>query len=136
MCVWAPPPAKFGRKSYVRFAKPIAWQTGEVVKIAEQYSAFWAIIARRSGRRRGWTDTHLSNQFCYATAMDQTARLSPLDVEAARKRRIAAIRLQEIEGNPLSAEDVAMFEMFEREAWPHERRRAYILAHAVPLAAE
>ncbi|MEI9885461.1 MAG: hypothetical protein WDN08_03015 [Rhizomicrobium sp.] len=46
------------------------------------------------------------------------------------------MRLQEIEGNPLSPEDVAMFEMFEREAWPHERRRAYILAKARPLAAE
>ena len=30
-----------------------------------------------------------------------------------------------------------MFEMFEREAWPHARRRAYILnRRAVPLAAE
>lgn len=58
------------------------------------------------------------------------------DVADARKRRLAAMRLQEIEGNPLSAEDVAMFEMFEREAWTHEQRRAYILAHARPLAAE
>jgi hypothetical protein len=46
------------------------------------------------------------------------------------------MRLQEIEGNPLSADEVAMFEMFEREAWPHERRRAYILAKAGLLAAE
>ena len=38
------------------------------------------------------------------------------------------MRLQEIEGNPLSAEDIAMFEMFEREAWTHERCRAFILA--------
>ena len=68
--------------------------------------------------------------------MSETARLTPSEVEAARKRRLAAMRLQEIEGNPLSAEDVAMFEMFEREAWSHERRRAYILARAVPLAAE
>ena len=62
--------------------------------------------------------------------------LSPSQVEAARKRRHAAMRLQEIEGNPLSTDDVAMFEMFEREAWGHEQRRAYILAHVVPLAAE
>jgi hypothetical protein len=68
--------------------------------------------------------------------MSQTARLSPSDVEAARKRRLAAMRMQEIEGNPLSAEDVAMFEMFEREAWTHEQRRAYILAQVVNLAAE
>jgi len=46
------------------------------------------------------------------------------------------MRLQEIEGNPLSPDQVAMFEMFEAEAWSHERRRAYILAKAAPLAAE
>ena len=62
--------------------------------------------------------------------------LSPSDVAQTRKRRLAAMRLQEIEGNPLSADQVAMFEMFEREAWPHERRRAYIIAKARPLAAE
>jgi len=54
----------------------------------------------------------------------------------ARKRRLAAMHLQEIEGNPLSAEDIVMFEMFEREAWTHDRRRAYILAQVLPLAAE
>lgn len=58
------------------------------------------------------------------------------DVAIARKRRLGAMRLQEIEGNPLSVEDVAMFEMFEREGWTHEQRRAYILAQAQPLAAE
>ena len=46
------------------------------------------------------------------------------------------MRLLEIEGNPLSPDQVAMFEMFEREAWTHERRRAYISAKGVPLAAE
>ena len=46
------------------------------------------------------------------------------------------MRLQEIEGNPLTPDEVRMFEMFEREAWPHEKRRAYILAKAKPLAAE
>jgi hypothetical protein len=53
-----------------------------------------------------------------------------------RQRRLAAMRLQEIEGNPLSADQIAMFEMFEREGWSHERRRAYILAKSRPLAAE
>lgn len=67
--------------------------------------------------------------------MSETVRLSPSEVEAARKRRLVAMRLQEIAGNPLSADDVAMFEMFEREAWSHERRRAYILAKVAPLAA-
>ena len=50
--------------------------------------------------------------------------LPTVDLAAARNRRLVATRLQEIEGNPLSAEDIATFEMFEREAWPHERRRA------------
>ncbi len=68
--------------------------------------------------------------------MNEPPRLSPSEVELARNRRLVAMRLQEIEGNPLSADDVAMFEMFEREAWSHERRRAYILAQAVVLAAE
>ena len=54
--------------------------------------------------------------------------LTPDEVEAARKRRLEAMRMQEIEGNPLSPEQVAMFEMFERERWPHARREAYILA--------
>jgi hypothetical protein len=68
--------------------------------------------------------------------MNDVPRLSPCEVAQARERRLAAMRLQEIEGNPLSAEQVAMFEMFEREAWPHDRRRAYLLAKAMPLAAE
>jgi hypothetical protein len=57
-------------------------------------------------------------------------RLSPDEIAAARERRLEAMHLQEIEGNPLDAEDIAMFEMFEREGWNHERRRAYILARA------
>jgi hypothetical protein len=57
-------------------------------------------------------------------------RLSPEQIAAARERRLEAMHLQEIEGNPLDAEDIAMFEMFEREGWDHERRRAYILAQA------
>lgn len=63
-------------------------------------------------------------------------RLSPDQVEQARLRRLAAMRLHEIEGNPLSADQIAMFEMFEREAWPHDRRLAYIRVKALPLAAE
>lgn len=62
--------------------------------------------------------------------------LSPVEIDQAHRRRIEAMRLQEIENNPLSADDVAMFEMFEREAWPHDRRLAYILAAVAPLAAE
>ena len=58
------------------------------------------------------------------------------DDPGERKRRLAAVRMQEIENNPLTAEEVAMFEMFEREKWTHEQRRAHILALARPLAAE
>ena len=64
------------------------------------------------------------------------ARLSATDVDQARRRRLGAMRLQEIEGNPLSSDDIAMFEMFEREAWSHDRRLAYILAAVAPLPAE
>ncbi|HTW68530.1 MAG TPA: hypothetical protein VME47_01470 [Acetobacteraceae bacterium] len=74
----------------------------------------------------------------YPLSMDTVAPRAPLTDEAvaSRARRLAAGRLQEIEGNPLDADDLAMFEMFEREGWSHERRRAYILAGAAKLAAE
>jgi hypothetical protein len=62
--------------------------------------------------------------------------LTPEEVAIARKRRIAAMRLQEIEGNPLDAEEIAMFEMFEREAWSHERRRAYIMLRIMAMIVE
>lgn len=59
-------------------------------------------------------------------------RLTRPEVARARQQRLAAMRLQEIEGNPLTHEQIAMFEMFEREAWSHERRLAYLLARAKP----
>lgn len=37
-----------------------------------------------------------------------------------------AMHLQALESNPLDAEQVAMFEMFDREGWSDERRRNYI----------
>ncbi|HWA91354.1 MAG TPA: hypothetical protein VG889_15060 [Rhizomicrobium sp.] len=52
------------------------------------------------------------------------------EVAAAKERRLEAMHLQAIEDNPLDAEDVAMFEMFEREGWPQERCMAYIRTHA------
>ena len=45
------------------------------------------------------------------------------------------MNLQAIERNPLDAEDVTMFEMFEREGWSDEQCRAYILAR-VPASAK
>jgi hypothetical protein len=68
--------------------------------------------------------------------MAEKDRLSPSEVAEARERRLDAMHLQEIEGNPLSSDQVALFEMFEREAWSHERRLAYILSKAAKLAAE
>jgi len=62
--------------------------------------------------------------------------LTPTENAEARERRLEAMRLQEVEGNPLSADQVAMFEMFEREAWTHERRLAYVRAKYHALAAE
>jgi hypothetical protein len=53
--------------------------------------------------------------------------------EAARERRLEMQHLQAIEGNPLTADEIAMFEMFEREGWSHERRRAHIAAMFKPF---
>lgn len=53
-------------------------------------------------------------------------KLSPEEIAAARERRLEAMHLQVIESNPLDVEDIAMFEMFEREGWSHDRRRAFI----------
>ena len=38
-----------------------------------------------------------------------------------------AINLHKIEGNPLTCDEVEMFEMFEREGWSDERCRQYII---------
>jgi len=37
-----------------------------------------------------------------------------------------AMHLQELESNPLDADQVAMFEMFEREGWSEEKCIEYI----------
>lgn len=62
--------------------------------------------------------------------MIKNAKLSAKQVASAREKRLTAMHLHKIEGNPLDAEQIAMFEMFEREAWPHERRLAHIAARA------
>ena len=61
-------------------------------------------------------------------------KLSKAEIAEKRKLRLEAMNLQAIEGNPLDAEDVAMFEMFEREGWSDERRHAHITALARALA--
>ena len=98
--------------------------------------------------RAGAVTLAISERFRYDRFMDKDPAIQAAEpemltaeqVEVARERRLEAMRLQEIEGNPFDAEDIAMFEMFERERWSHERRRAYILArarqYAAPQAAE
>jgi hypothetical protein len=62
-------------------------------------------------------------------------RLSAEEIAVSRQQRLEGMRLQEIESNPLDAEQVAMFEMFEMEGWPHGRRRSYLLERAHHAAA-
>lgn len=71
------------------------------------------------------------------TDKHDTLQLPATDITTPERERLrVAVRLQEIEGNPLIARDVAMFAMFEREGWSPEQRRRHILAEARPLAAE
>jgi hypothetical protein len=64
--------------------------------------------------------------------LDETTSKAPLHHRSPRERRLVMQHLLAIEGNPLTAEEIAMFEMFEREGWCHERRREYILAMFKP----
>lgn len=48
------------------------------------------------------------------------------DIENQRKLLKEAINLHEIEGNPLSAEQVDMFKMFIDEGFSQEEREAYM----------
>jgi hypothetical protein len=75
----------------------------------------------------------------YAPIMDDKPTLAPAPrrdgMICSHSRLVVAARLQKIEGSPLTAEDIAMFEKFEREGWSHERRRAYIMTGAAaPVA--
>lgn len=59
-----------------------------------------------------------------------TARSSKADPPQLSHALHEAMRLHEIEGNPLDREDVEMFLMFERERLSPEQRRAFIIAKA------
>jgi len=63
-------------------------------------------------------------------------KLSKAEVAELRKLRLEAMNLQAIEGNPLDAEDIAMFEMFEHEGWSDEQCRSYILTRKPTSPAE
>ena len=59
--------------------------------------------------------------------MTKTQRDPGRRQDAAVSGRLAeAAHLQALEGNPLSPEELAMFEMFEREGWAPEERRVYL----------
>ena len=59
--------------------------------------------------------------------MTKVQRDTGLSQGAAANGRLAeAAHLQAIEGNPLTVEEIAMFEMFEREGWSPERRCPHI----------
>ena len=74
---------------------------------------------------------------CYIVAMMTTPALKFKVTADETQRRLEAQHLQLIEGNPLTAAEIGMFEMFEREGWSHERRRAYIVAQFTrPLSPE
>jgi hypothetical protein len=45
---------------------------------------------------------------------------------------VLGVGRQAIEGNPLTPDEIAMFEMFEHEGWSPERRRAHILSLGKP----
>ena len=47
--------------------------------------------------------------------------------DTVQQRAQEAAHLQEIEGNPFDAEDIAMFEMFEKKGFSPDQRRAYII---------
>ena len=61
-------------------------------------------------------------------AMKPTPSPSSKGMADETRRRLEAAHLQAMEGNPLTAAEIAMFERFEREGWSHERRRAHIVA--------
>lgn len=48
--------------------------------------------------------------------------------EVERRRLLEGLHLQAMEDNPLTDDEIAMFEMFDLEGWSDERRRDYIIA--------
>ena len=56
--------------------------------------------------------------------------------DTIQHRAREAAHLQLIEGNPFDSEDVAMFEMFDRQGFSSEERRAHILEQSRKRMAE
>jgi len=59
----------------------------------------------------------------------QTARAPAVfdDPDNETARRLEMQHLNAIEGNPLTAEEIAMFAMFEREGWSDERQHSHVM---------
>jgi hypothetical protein len=58
------------------------------------------------------------------------------DKDLIRQRMLEAAHLQAIEGNPLDADDLAMFEMFDREGYTIEQQLDYVRKDLERRAAE
>lgn len=55
----------------------------------------------------------------------------PSDNPISRKqRRLDAVRLHQIEGNPFTPEDNAVFEMFDHKGWTDAQRREFLIQDA------
>lgn len=54
-----------------------------------------------------------------------------IDHPQAKADQIEGVGRQAIEGNPLTLDEISMFEMFEHEGWSPDRRRTHIFAVAV-----
>lgn len=59
---------------------------------------------------------------CYSEVM----QLSTTERQERLERSREAIKLHEIEGNPFTPEENAMFDMFDREGWTDAQCRNYI----------
>lgn len=57
-------------------------------------------------------------------------KLSNAELKAAKQRRAEFDAICAVEGIHPSAEQKAMFDMFERERWSHERRLRHVLERA------
>lgn len=64
---------------------------------------------------------------CYTSRMKT---INPIDM-AEGLTLDEAMHLQALEGNPLDADQVALERMFDREAWPQERRIDYLRKRAL-----
>ena len=82
--------------------------------------------------KKGWHCRVTIRQTMAMTASKNTSK-GKQDSDATARLRVA-MHLQALEGNPLDAEEVALFEMFEREGWSHERRLAFLRDQAIRVS--